>query len=705
MGAVHGAVGHAPDDALLSVRGLSVATRGAGGRHGVAVTRNVSIDLAPGERVGLVGESGCGKTATGLAILDLLPQGLVRASGSVLFRGDDLASMRERDLNKVRGRRVSMIFQEPMSALDPVFTIGAQISETIRAHFRVGAREARERAIAALDAVGIPLPRQRFDEYPHHLSGGMRQRAMIAIATVCGPDVLIADEATTALDVTIQAQIVELLVRLSEDNRMALLFISHDLGVVSEACSRLVTMYAGEVVEDAPIGRALEQPRHPYTAGLLGAMPGSQRGLRRLAPIPGRVPTPRAMPSGCRFAPRCAFVIPECNGPVELQPSKAGGLVRCLRRDELTLTGVGEWSGPEDAGDVPRTPGASERLAHEILVRVENVTVHFDRGKGKAPLRAIDGVSFDVSAGETLGIIGESGSGKSTLARALVQLQRLTAGCITLSDIDPTTLSAAELREFRQNFQIIFQDPRAALNPRMTIGALIAEPLEIQGIGTSEGREARVRELLETVELGPDYYSRYPHQLSGGQRQRVNIARALAVRPKLLVCDEVVAALDVSIQAGILNLFKDLQEEFGLTYVFITHDLGVAAYLSDRIAVMYLGCIVEMGTRAQVIGSPLHPYTRALMETAPEAVPASQRAAKVPLQGEIPSPLAPPSGCRFRTRCPMALDICAVQVPEWREFRPAQFVACHRAEEMAAASVVTGAPVSGRPAVQMSVRP
>ncbi len=322
----------------------------------------------------------------------------------------------------------------------------------------------------------------------------------------------------------------------------------------------------------------------------------------------------------------------------------------------------------------------------KLLAAVENIQVHFNRGAGKPPLRAVDGVSFALEAGETFAVIGESGSGKSTLARALVQLQPVTGGRVMLSGRNPATLSASELRLLRRDFQIVFQDPRASLNPRMRVGSIIAEPLEIQGIGTAGERRAKVSELLDCVELGIEFAGRYPHQLSGGQRQRVNIARALAVRPKVLVCDEVVAALDVSIQAGILNLFKDLQERFGLTYVFITHDLAATAYLASRIAVMYLGVFVETGTKDQVTSQPLHPYTKALLDTAPEPLPSWRARTVVPLQGEIPSPVAPPSGCRFRTRCPIAVAQCAQEVPAWRELRPGHFVACHIAQVPAEAS-------------------
>ena len=511
-----------------------------------------------------------------------------------------------------------MIFQEPMSALDPVFTVGHQIAETLRIHTKVSKDEARKQTIEMLRRVGIASPERRIDDYPHQLSGGMRQRVMIAAALICGPQLLIADEPTTALDVTVQAQILELLRDLSVTSKTALMLITHDLGVVAETCTRIITMYAGEVIEDAPVDDVLIKPLHPYTSGLLRSLPHLSPRRGKLASIPGRVPSITEMPNGCRFKARCSYAAAGCDAEQELVDAGGGRKVRCWRFKELDAAGrVAARHGHPRGGNggaamtQPATSSATPGQA-DTIVSVRDLQVQFQTQDRRATVKAVDGVNFDVRRGETFGIIGESGSGKTTIGRALVFLQTPTAGAILHNGMDPQSLPRREFQKHRRDYQIIFQDPNAALNPRMSIISSVLEPLELARTVAREERIVRAREAMDRVGLSPEIYERYPHQLSGGQKQRVLIARALTLRPKLIVCDEVVAALDMSIRGDVLNLFAELQRDLGLTYVFITHDLSVVSHISDRIAVMYLGRFVELGPTEQVSEHPMHPYTQAL---------------------------------------------------------------------------------------------
>ena len=541
-------------EALLSVRDLRVSFETQGG--GVRAVDGVSFDLAPGEVLAIVGESGSGKSVTAQTIVGLTSSPNARIEGSVKLGGRELVGVSERELLGVRGARVAMVFQEPMTSFNPVYRVGWQIAEAIRAHGgEVGAREARERAIELLDSVGIPDAERRVDDYPHQFSGGMRQRAMIAMALSLDPEVLIADEPTTALDVTVQAQILALLQRLNRERNLATILITHDLGVVAEVADRVLVMHEGAIVERGGLDQVFYSPTDPYTRKLLDA-------VVRLDAAP------------------------------PLRPARES----------------------------------------EPLLEVTDLVKHFPVRRGLIfnrevdPVRAVDGVSLSVKRGETLGLVGESGSGKTTLSRTLLQLEKPTSGSVRFEGREIAGLSRRQMRPLRPEMQIVFQDSNASLNPRRRIGQIVGEPLRLQGEASGAERQRRVRELLDRVGLAPEHYNRFPHEFSGGQRQRIGIARALALQPKLVIADEPVSALDVSIRAQILELLTDLQEEFGLTYVFVAHDIGVVRHVSDRIAVMHEGKIVEQGPADEVCERPQDPYTRQLLAAVPIPDPREARA-------------------------------------------------------------------------------
>ena len=658
---------------LLSVTGLEVSFLTGGTWQ--PVVQDVSFEVAAGETLGLVGESGCGKTVSSLAVMGLIPTANGRiTAGSVMFQGRDLISIDSEELRRVRGERIAMVFQEPMTSLNPSFTVGDQICLAIRSHRRSSKQEARARAAEVLDRVGIPDARRRLDEYPHTFSGGMRQRAMIAMALACEPSLLIADEPTTALDVTVQAQILELLHSLKDETGMGMLFVTHDLGVVADICDRVAVMYAGQVVEQASTDSLFARPRHPYTEGLLASMPQKAVPGQRLPVIPGRVPAAGRMPTGCRFRNRCSVATPVCEQPVELVPAGPDGTVRCCRHEELTLRGA------TDQRSETETPPLVDRPP---LLVVEGLRKEFPvtsgilrRARGQA--RAVDGIDLTVGAGETVGLVGESGSGKSTVARLVLRLIEPTGGTIMVDARDLTEARGRTLRSARSGMQMVFQDPYSSLDPRSTVGRSVGEPLEIhQGLRGAR-RDRRVAELLGLVGIDPQMAGRLPHEFSGGQRQRIAIARALALDPRLLVCDEPVSALDVSTQSQVINLLADLQEQLGLAYLFIAHDLSVVRHISHRIAVMYLGRIVETGPAEEVYRRPTHPYTQALLSAIPIADPVRQRKReRIVLHGEMPSPLDPPSGCRFRTRCPYAMDVCHELDPAPYETQAGSVSWCH----------------------------
>jgi len=793
---------------LLSLSGLH--TRFDTERGTVRAVEDVDLTIPEGTTVGLVGESGSGKSVTALSAMGLVDDPGYVAEGSVEFRDPDLveqfadqypgrtgpagrdgtfvhpdrgvidlAQAPEPAMRRIRGGEMSMIFQDPMTSLNPAVTVGEQVAESLRLH-RYGERskdswfnavreilpslsrgsmteQVLEDTVDILEEVGIPEPTARLDEYPHEFSGGMRQRVLIAIALACRPQLLIADEPTTALDVTIQAQILNLINDLQDERGMSVLFITHDLGVVAETCDRVAVMYAGNIVEEGPVEEIFANPSHPYTHALLESIPREDK--ERLTPIEGNVPDLIGMEEGCHFADRCPWAHGDCRGqeipPLEHGPEGVDHTAKCVL----------EEFDPEEYAESQETVRASEQKAiGDPLVEVRDLKKHFsraddllDRWLSTEPqsVKAVDGVSFDIREGETLGLVGESGCGKSTTGETILRLLEPTDGSVLFAGEDLAQLSGSDLRAKRRDMQIIFQDPLSSLDPRMTVKQILTEPLKIHDLpvlgvsvdaetaatavdgervegpverenanvavrvrdgdvvdvavdwpgeltsedldvtatvrevstGESDGgdedetvvetavsvsgapskrrlRQDRVLELLDAVGLSREQIDRYPHEMSGGQRQRVGIARALAVDPDFIVCDEPVSALDVSVQAQILNLLEDLQEEFGLTFLFIAHDLSVVRHVSDRVAVMYLGEVVEVADTDELFENPKHPYTEALLSSIPVPDPTADTDDRIILEGDVPSPIDPPSGCHFRTRCPQVIPPDHVDMPQ-----------------------------------------
>lgn len=651
----------APNTDLLRLDDLSVRIPLRVGE--ISPLNHLGLTIGYGETVGVVGESGCGKTMTALSIMGLLPgEGRV-SEGSIHFEGRDLTAVGAEEVRRVRGTRIGMIFQDPLTSLNPTMRIGDQVAEPLIVHEQTAKAEARERAIDILLRVGMPRPQTVIDEYPHQLSGGMRQRVMIAMALICGPRLLIADEPTTALDVTTQRQILDLIDDLKDEFKSSVMLVTHDLGVVAGRTDRVAVMYAGRVVECAPTEQVYQDPQNQYTRALMAALPeqaGSQN--TRLYSIPGMPPDLRHAMEGCPFAPRCPLADEQCRAerpPVTLSGTDSGHLVACHHA-----------GGPQlDRGQVAARPRATELAQRPVVVAVEGVDREFAAMGGRVIRRrtgiisAVSGVSFEVHEGETFGLVGESGCGKSTLGRLIAGLDMPTGGRIMVEGNDVIGLTGGARKRMHRQVQMMFQDSYAAMDPRMRIDEILAEPLVIQGVGDRRSREAQAEEILDRVGLAEAVLERYPHEFSGGQLQRIGLARALVLGPKLVVCDEPVSALDVSVQAQVLNLMRDIQADLGLAYVFISHDLSVVRYMSDRIGVMYLGKLVELGPAQQVADRPRHPYTQALIDAVPVADPARPRKDRVPISGELPSALNPPPGCRFSSRCPLATDQCATEPP------------------------------------------
>ncbi len=614
--------------ALLSVKDLRVGFATEGGR--LQAVDGVGFDLSPGEVLAIVGESGSGKSVTAQTILGLTRSPNATIEGSVHLGETELLQASESELRKVRGERIGMVFQDPMTSFNPVYRVGTQIIEAIRAHRDdVSKDAAHARAVELLDSVGIPDAARRVDDYPHEFSGGMRQRAMIAMALALEPEVLIADEPTTALDVTIQAQILRLLESLNRERNLATILITHDLGVVAEVADRVMVMYAGRVVEEGTLDEIFYDPQHPYTWGLLGSLSRLDRPRpQRLPQISGAPPSLIALPVGCAFRPRCPHEFGKCS---EQPPLEAKLPDAPSHRDRCWLTPEQKAGGPPGRR-ADRAGGAGLMTSGDPLVEVTDLVKHFPIKAGLLidreidQVRAVDGISFSVTSGQTLGLVGESGSGKSTACRALLQLLQPTSGSVRFEGQEIAGLSRRQMRPLRRQMQMIFQDPYASLNPRQRIGQIVGSPLKLQGIASGSELRKQVQELLERVGLSPEHYDRYPHEFSGGQRQRIGIARAIALKPKLIVADEPVSALDVSIQAQIVNLLDDLQDELGLTYVFVAHDIGVVRHISDRIAVMHDGKIVEQGTADQVCEHPTDAYTKKLLAAVPIPDPRESRA-------------------------------------------------------------------------------
>ncbi|RJL34426.1 ABC transporter ATP-binding protein [Bailinhaonella thermotolerans] len=681
------AAGRAP---VLEVSDLNV-TFGSG-TDAVRAVRGVDYSIAPGEVLGIVGESGSGKSVTSLAVMGLLPDD-ARVSGSVRLHGQELIGRRDKEMTRLRGKAISMVFQDPLSALTPVYTVGDQIAEAVRIHQDVSRDKAARRAVELLDLVGIPSPEQRARAFPHEFSGGMRQRAMIAMAIANDPDVIICDEPTTALDVTIQAQVLEVLKTAQTETGAGIVMITHDLGVVAGFVDRVLVMYAGRPVEKGLVDDVYYRPRMPYTMGLLGSIPRLDTGDREpLVPIEGNPPSMSALPPGCPFEPRCPLSIPECEAgePPLIPVPGEGHSAACIRTQTIENRGLTPRdvfkAGP--AGAVAR----GDRAGRPTVLMVDRLVKHYPLMKGAVfkrrvgTVHAVDGVSFDIREGETLGLVGESGSGKTTTLMEILRLAPPQSGRVVVLGRDTAKLGRNDRMAIRRDMQVVFQDPLASLDPRLTVQDILAEPLTTHGLEVG----SRVRELLGLVGLDASFASRYPQEFSGGQRQRIGIARALALEPRLIVLDEPVSALDVSIQAGVINLLESLKIRLGLSYLFVAHDLAVVRHIAERVAVMYLGWIAEIGAVRDVYDTPAHPYTQSLLSAIPLPDPRKERERRrILLEGDLPSPADPPRGCRFHTRCPKFKSLpeaqralCVDQEPELRPLGGDQAAACHYAERL-----------------------
>jgi peptide/nickel transport system ATP-binding protein len=649
------------------------------GRRSLSVVSDVSLSIPAGGAYGLVGESGCGKTTVAMSLMRYLPANATVAPESrILFDGEDLLTADEATLRRWRGDRMAMVYQNPGSALNPSMLIGAQVAETYRVHKAMSKAEAWDAGAEMLQRVRIPDPRTVMRRYPHQLSGGQQQRVMIAMALAMNPDLLVLDEPTTGLDATVEAEVLDLVEALREEFDTAILFISHNLGIVARLCDQVGVLYAGRLIEEGPATQLFSQPRHPYTSALLRSVP--RQGLRktvRLDSIAGSLPPLGHQLAGCPFADRCPIAIDRCH--TELPPLEAiteTRLARCHRHEQVPVLLPLPSSAVEASSALAAEPQPSSQVAEsDVLLRVTNLSKRY--GSSRHPVTAVADVSLEVLRGEVLGLVGESGSGKTTLAKCIVGMVEPSEGTITFDGQD-LTAGRRKDRRLRRSMQMIFQNPDTALNPRHSVGHILGRSLRLLGgIRSREDHRKRLEELTASVRLEPRHLEVRPSALSGGLKQRVAIARSFAGSPALVLCDEPVSALDVSVQAAILNLLVDLQRSRNVSYLFISHDLGVVRYLADRIAVMYLGQLVELGPADAVFSAPHHPYTEALMSAAPSAQ-AEEEVARIKLEGAYPSVADPPSGCRFHTRCPRQLgELCATVEPPWYEGTGGNQYRCH----------------------------
>ena len=665
---------------VISVRGLTVSFASEAGT--VHAVRGMNFDLYPGKTLGIVGESGSGKSVTSMAIMGLLDKN-ASVKGSITYHGEELLNKSDFEMSEIRGKGIAMVFQDPLSALTPVFSIGDQIKEALVTHNpKMTEQQIHDRSIELMNLVGIPDPEGRLKSFPHEFSGGMRQRVMIAMAIANDPDVIIADEPTTALDVTIQAQVLEVLRKAQRETGAAVIFITHDLGVIAGVADDIVVMYAGRPVEKADVDSIFDHPAMPYTMGLLGAVPRSDRERNsRLVPIPGSPMNLVNMPKGCPFAPRCPLATDICHTTepaMEPVPGRPGQFVACHRTQEIVSKGltfhdvytVAEAAKSKFAG-IPR----DER---KMVLDVKHMRKTFPLTAGGflrrkiGEVKAVDDVTLDVREGETVALVGESGSGKSTTLMEIMAFKQPQDGEIEMFGTKlEHKMPREKRRELRSAVQYVFQDPMSSLDPRLPIYDILAEPMKVQHYSKEQIRE-RIGELMRLVELNPDQVDRFPTQFSGGQRQRIAIARALSVNPKLVLLDEPVSALDVSIQAGVINLLEDLQNKLGVAYLFVAHNLSVVRHISSRVAVMYLGRIVESGDTEDVFEHPLHPYTQALISAVPVPDPKAERTRqRIVLEGEVPSPTETFEGCPFMGRCPLMPKLSAEQQARCRGERPA----------------------------------
>jgi peptide/nickel transport system ATP-binding protein len=661
---------------VLEIRNLNVdyVTR-----RGVAhAVRNLSLSIGEGQTYGLVGESGCGKSTVALSIMRYLPR-QARAQGNILFQGQDLLAASGSQLRNLRGNRIAMVYQDPQTSLNPVLNVEQQLIEVITAHEKIPDRQARERCIAMLERVRMPDPEYVLKRYPHQLSGGMQQRVVIAMALLLKPDLVLMDEPTTGLDVTVEAGVLDLLNDLRRDFKMAILYISHNLGVVARICDRVGVMYAGELVEEASAHDVFAQPHHPYTVGLLRCVP--QKGLRHtdnlLYSIPGRVPPLTALPKGCAFAARCALAEAACTASApSLESAAPGHSVRCFRWQTVIQE-------PALAATMDAPPERADGDTRKDLLSVRGLRVYFTQALGllglgkKRAVKVIDGVNFSLLPQHTIGIVGESGCGKSTIARALAGLAPISSGEVEFGGSDFARPIGARSRDALRQLQMVFQNPDSSLNPRHTVQQALSRPLRLFNVVPRDQEREYIIGLLNTVNLDEGYLDRRPKQLSGGEKQRVAIARAFAGGPQLVVCDEPISSLDVSVQAAVLNLLQRLQVERKVALMFIAHDLNVVRYLSDQVAVIYLGRIVEIGPTDAIFNPPYHPYTEALISAIPVANPDVEVNA-IRLEGAVPSPANPPRGCRFHTRCPRKIGaLCETEEPPGRDAGGGHTIYCH----------------------------
>jgi peptide/nickel transport system ATP-binding protein len=653
----------------LDIQGLTISYRRR--NRLLRVITDVSLHIRPGEAFGLVGESGCGKTTVAMAVMRYLPPNAVIEAGRILFgQGEDLLAVDETMLRALRGNRMAMVYQDPASALNPSMPVGRQIAEVYRYHGSLGKREAMDAAEAMLEAVRISDPHRVLHRYPHELSGGQQQRIMLAMALATNPELLVLDEPTTGLDVTVEAEVLDLVEHLRTAFDTSILFISHNLSIVARMCERVGVLYAGQLVEEGPSGELFREPRHPYTLALLRCVPrpDTWKDARRLEPIPGSLPHPDARAAGCIYAPRCPIARPRCRteSPPILTVDAARGS-RCFFHAEVPVI-------PASA-PAPVLPEAW-RAEDSVLLSLKNVTKIYR--SGRVGVTAVAGASFALRRGEVLGLVGESGSGKSSLAKCIIGLVGITGGRITFEGAEVGVLIHRRTPEQRRRLQMVFQNPDTSLNPRRTVRRILERAVRVLHGPTSRAEvDRRVTTLVSSVRLQPRHLDLRPTLLSGGEKQRVAIARAFAGSPALVLCDEPTSALDVSVQAAILNLLADLQGSQHVSYILISHDLGVVRYIADRIAVMYLGQIVEIGSAKAVFDPPHHPYTEALLSAMPSVEP-GRPSARIKLSGTMPSLAAPPGGCRFHPRCPRFQgDICRLHEPPWQRDGEGHHYRCH----------------------------
>lgn len=666
---------------ILHIQKLTVAYRQDG--NWLNAVRDFSLMIPAGQSCGLVGESGSGKSTIALSVMGYFKGGKIE-SGQIHFAGRDLLTLNQTEMRQIWGAQIALVPQDPLSSLNPSIPIGEQLAEILRHHRQQNATQAKQQALELLKMVQVPDPQRTANSYPHQISGGMQQRVMIAAALSTEPKLLVLDEPTTALDVTTQAAILDLFADLIRQRGTSALYVTHNLGVVTRICDRVVVLYAGELVEDAPTGDLFRRPLHPYSQGLLDSVPqlGKNKNEVQLQAIPGRIPTLEARPDGCLYAPRCPLALERCHRErPSLEAVGNGRWVRCYRWSEIAAGQITVGLAQSEI-----TVRGKSAPAGTPVLAVDDLAVHFPlrpslgdwfTGRAAPKVKAVDGVQLTIEPGQTLGLVGESGSGKTTLARAIIGLEETTAGTMSLQAKPLPSGLPGRSRDILSQLQIVFQNPAEALNPYLTIGETLRRPLiRLRGYNRQEA-DQMVPKLLGAVRLPAGYAQRLPDQLSGGEKQRVAIARAFAANPALLIGDEAVSALDVSVQASILNLLNELQQERETAILFISHDLAVVGYLADTIAVIYAGHLLEFGKAADLFKPPYHPYTEALLSAVPVPDPNNQ-SPQIRLQGEVPNQINVPAGCPFHPRCPRYLgDLCASQQPPWQETNTGKHILCH----------------------------